>query len=361
MKTRTAKLNSLVFESVLVTLIVLAFQKGSQDPLHPVKLFILGILAVWILSTFIASKKAFLILRNRYPLNLYASILFIFIFFLLISTFKTSVISIGILGDTGRNMGFLNYLFLSIVALFYALRFDITNAKSFYIIFFVLATVLSIYGFFQHYHMDFLRWQTKGNPVILTVGNPDFASSLLAIVGTVTIAGLFIETFGKYRFFLVIPAVSTGFTIYFTQAIQGLVIYAISVTFLTTLYIYQKNQTVGRILFLFDFCGLLFSFFGTLKIGPFSSYFYKSSIADRGYDWRAAISMLKKHPIFGVGLDRYGYYFPELKDKIYPIRFGYETTVNNAHNVFLQFFATAGIFVGITYLTLTMFVAWRAF
>ena len=71
--------------------------------------------------------------------------------------------------------------------------------------------------------------------------------------------------------------------------------------------------------------------------------------------------MFKAHPFFGVGVDRYAAYFLQYRAPKYPLIYGYTQTVTNAHNVFLQIFATAGIFVGIAYITLILFVAYRAY
>jgi hypothetical protein len=66
--------------------------------------------------------------------------------------------------------------------------------------------------------------------------------------------------------------------------------------------------------------------------------------------------MFKNHPWFGVGVDRYGAYFKEFRDKQYPLNYGFDITSTNAHNVPIQIFATAGIFAGIAYLLLISFV-----
>jgi tetratricopeptide (TPR) repeat protein len=71
--------------------------------------------------------------------------------------------------------------------------------------------------------------------------------------------------------------------------------------------------------------------------------------------------MFKGHPLFGVGVDRYAAYFLQYRDPKYPLIYGYTQTVTNAHNVFLQIFATAGIFVGFAYLFIIGFIAYRGF
>ena len=70
--------------------------------------------------------------------------------------------------------------------------------------------------------------------------------------------------------------------------------------------------------------------------------------------------MFLDHPIFGVGIDRFGAYFKEYIDVDYWARFGSGRTSSNAHNVIIQTFATGGLLVGIAYLSLLGFIFWRA-
>jgi len=91
---------------------------------------------------------------------------------------------------------------------------------------------------------------------------------------------------------------------------------------------------------------------GMLQIGPLSSLLYKSSVTVRGYYWRAAWEMFLDKPLTGVGLDRYGAYFKQFRESGYPLKYGFDITSSNAHNVYLQLFSTGGLFVGLTYLVL---------
>jgi tetratricopeptide (TPR) repeat protein len=96
-----------------------------------------------------------------------------------------------------------------------------------------------------------------------------------------------------------------------------------------------------------------------LQIGPLERFLYKDSVSVRGYYWRAGINMLQDNLWFGVGLDNYGSFFKQYREVGYPLKYGYSLTSTNAHNVFIQQFATGGLFVGISYLLLTFFVFWR--
>ena len=69
--------------------------------------------------------------------------------------------------------------------------------------------------------------------------------------------------------------------------------------------------------------------------------------------------MFTSHPWFGVGIDRYGAFFRQYRENLYPFNYGYDITSTAAHNVIVQIFATGGIFVGLSYLGILGFVIYR--
>jgi O-antigen ligase len=273
----------------------------------------------------------------------------------------TSVHSIGLLGDFGRNLGFLNYLFLSLIAAYTALRVSFLNCDRLYQTSILLLSFLSVYGVFQHFGLDLFRWNNPYNHIILTTGNPDFAASLLALLITVSSLGFFIPISKSKKVLLMLLIVIAFVDIYWSRAIQGLVASAAGIGFFLLVVLWKKSKKFAWVLLAFELVIGSLSILGTLRIGPLSKYLYKASVNDRGYDWRAAVAMFKSHPLFGVGVDRYGAYFAQYRDQKYPLIYGYTQTVTNAHNVILEIFATAGIFVGILYLALLGFIAYRGF
>ena len=97
-----------------------------------------------------------------------------------------------------------------------------------------------------------------------------------------------------------------------------------------------------------------------LQVGPLTKYLYKPSVSIRGHYWRTGLEMLTNHPFFGVGIDRYGAYFKEYREVKYPLTYGFEITSSNAHNTFIQFFATGGFFLGLAYIALNIYILRRA-
>ena len=362
MVTSTKKTKPGLFAIPLALIYIdLALCTSTLDPLNPVKLWGLSVVASFALADIVSAKRNRSLIRTETVYRIYALILFIFVAILFACLFFTSVKSIALFGDTGRNLGFLNYLFLALVALYTSLRVSLENIKTIYWTAFFLASTLSIYGFFQHFKIDFIKWNNPFNPIILATGNPDFSASLLGLFTVICVAGLFIDFSKMVKLGLAVLISFTVLIIYWTKARQGLVAMAAGVGFVALVLVWQRSRKGALALLCIEIVGAIFSILGTLQIGPLTKYFYKASINDRGYDWSAAISMFKHHPFFGVGLDRYTAYFLQERSPKYPLIYGYTQSVNNSHNVFLQFLATAGIFAGLTYLGLIIFVGYRAF
>jgi tetratricopeptide (TPR) repeat protein len=147
-------------------------------------------------------------------------------------------------------------------------------------------------------------------------------------------------------------------TIFPTNARQGLLLLFFGISSLIIVLIYNFNRIIGRVAILFSFVGLLVSILGMLQIGPLSKLLYKDSVSVRGFYWRAGIEMFQNNILFGVGLDNYGSFFKQYREAGYPLKYGYSLTSTNAHNVFIQQFATGGVFVGVSYILITLFVFW---
>jgi O-antigen ligase len=344
-----------------VALVDLAYQKGASDPLNPVKLWVLGLVAAWTFADLVTSRQIFGVFKSQSIFRIFGFILGTFAAAFFVAFLLTPVKSVSLFGDTGRNVGFLNYLFLMLVSLYSAYKVSAENIKNIYWTVFALNVVLTFYGFLQHFKIDFLQWKTQYNPIILMTGNPDFASSLLGLFAVMSVAGLFLNFNNLVKVIIGLVTIVTGFVIYWTQARQGLVATVAGLGFIALVLIWRKSKKAAISLLIVEFVAGVFSILGMLQVGPLTKYFFKASITDRGYNWRAALGMFKSHPLFGVGVDRYAAYFLQYRSPKYPLLYGYTQTVTNAHNVFLEIFATAGVFAGLAYLAFIAFVGFRAF
>lgn len=338
--------------SLAALLITIVFYPSVQDPFNSPKFWVLIIF-----TSYFFGKYFFNLRYSIQRFKFFSSLVLIFIMgqliivFLHYRNFYTSFF-----GETQRRLGFLSYFSLSILILITVTvnRISFYNLISKYVLF-TLATV-STYGFLQHFGVDFVKWNNPYNSVISTVGNPNFSAALMGILLIVSFGNLLLKEVKKklnFYFSLGICLIS-GITIYFSQARQGLLIMIFGILMLFSYKIYLLNHNLGKLVFSALIISSTFSILGMLKIGPLQNILYKPSVSVRGFYWRAALLMFRNQPLTGVGIDNYGSYFKQYREVNYSLNYGFDLTSTNAHNVFLQLLSTGGIFVGLSYLLLTL-------
>ena len=326
------------------------------DPFNSAKLILLLLVAGWIFGHLINSYREKPI-KFKSDDFLTTILVASFIIFLLVSTLFTDVFMVGLLGDTQRRNGFLAYLGLSIIFLYASRRINFLNVLRVYKVGILAGLVLSTYGLIQISGKDFIKWNNPYNAMISTLGNPNFASAALAILSLLALYGVFLKNLPIiYKLISLILIVSSLVAIISSGSRQGLLVIFFSLLIYISIYFYLKNKKIGILVICISAFSAVLAILGMLQKGPLVSLLYKDSVSVRGYYWRAGIEMFKDKPFTGVGVDRYGVYFKEFREVGYPLKYGYEITSSNAHNTFIQLFATAGIFVGTVYLLIIGYV-----
>lgn len=348
-------INVLVWGSVFVTL---GFWTTFQDPFNPVKLALILIIAAWLTGHLIAKRKRIFMSSPRFKLFVFVSC---FLFTLLFAAFMTDNKRVAFIGDNQRNNGFLLYLGLSVILLAAAVVIQFKNIIRLFQVTVFMGALLSFYGLFQINGVDIVQWNNPYNKVIATLGNPNFAAAVMAVVATISFGPIFNGSFNKkFRIWSLFICLVSLIAIYLSDARQGLLGIALGFGVYLSVLIHGRSKLFG---FSFMAAGLilmLFSILGMLQIGPLTNLLYKGSVTVRGFYWRAGIEMFRDYPIFGVGVDSYGSFFKQYREVGYLLNYGFEITSTNAHNVPIQMFATGGLLVGVSYLILNLFVLWRA-
>lgn len=343
--------NSSIINLILTCLVVVViyFNTRLQDPFNSPKMWILMMVACWLVGHLVTNLRS--ILSNS-TLRLFSAFLMLFIFSMLISLIFTDDKFTGVFGENLRRNGVLTYFSLAVISLATAVYIKLESLIKIQFVIFAILIIQVFYGQMQISGRDFVDWNNNYNAIITTLGNPNFASALLAILST-CVFGIVISSQNKiYSTLAFLLVVITLWTIFLSDSIQGLVAAAIGIWFLLVVWLYQKSKPIGNLVTAFGLIAGFVSLLGMLQIGPLQNLLYKGSVSVRGYYWQAAVEMLKEKPFWGVGIDSYGQYFKEFRDVGYPLKYGFEITSNNAHNVVLQLFATGGFFVGVTYLAI---------
>ena len=350
--------NPLRWLLISLTLVTLYFQSTLADPFNSPKLWLLMIFASWIAGYIIGFKH---LIFSTLVFRRLASIVTVLIIFMLVSTFFTDNLYVAFLGETQRRNGFLQYLALSILMIASAMFFRSTNIKKLFQVTYLIAFISAFYALLQTTDNDFVSWANPYNSIIGTLGNPNFAAAVMAVMGVMIFSSMF--TSGQkflVKITLMLLAFSLLFLIYKSNALQGLLAYGLGVGIFLAVILWSRSKALGLAV---TFIGALIVFtsvLGILQIGPLQRYLYKPSVSLRGHYWGTGFEMWLSQPLFGVGVDRYGAYFKEFRDPSYPLTYGFEITSTNAHNTFIQFFATSGMFVGFTYILLSLYILQRA-
>ncbi len=262
-----------------------------------------------------------------------------------------------IFGTSGRNTGFITYLAFSLVFLGSALASNSDVHRRFVIASFVVGAASLIYGAIQAGGADPISWVNPYSPVFGFLGNPNFQSSLLGMLGAVAFAQLFVKGLKiQYKGLIGTYLLATLFIIKETASQQGFLVLALGIGVVIVIYCAQRSRSLGISYGLLSVLGFFVVLFGTLNKGPLASLLYKDSVTYRGDYWQAGWKMTVDHPIFGVGMDSYGDWYRRSRTLAATLRRGPDTTSNAAHNVFLDISSYGGFPLLIIYVALMALV-----
>ena len=346
-----------IFYSALI--ITLYFDVQSQDPFNSPKFWILIISSTFLFGSILTSKIK-LSSESRRFFRLLTVLGISYLLVMIVSSFYAYSWKIAIFGDSFRRNGLLTYIGFIVFFLASALFVRFENILIALRIVFLAGLVTGAYALIQFSGHDWVKWSAP-NQVISTFGNTNFSGAGMSIFAIIIFGLTLIQFKNKiisliyFSTFIVLIYMITR-----TNARQALIMLALGLSIILLLLLHRKNKKIWQ-LSLSAIC-LIFvlALFGLFKVGPLQSFIYKSSISVREFYWRAGIEMFQQNPFLGVGPDHYGVYFKEFRDPAYPLAYGWGITSSNAHNIFIQNFATGGLFLGLIYLAIQVIVGLRA-
>ena len=260
-------------------------------------------------------------------------------------------------GSQGRNTGFITYLAFSFIFVGSVIASGADALKRLVVVVFVVGSASLAYGVVQALSGDPFKWVNPYSPVFGFLGNPNFQSSLLGVLGAIAFAQFFVKEL-KIHFKVLIGAylLVTLYVIKETHSQQGFLVLALGIGVVVGLYLLQISRGLGIGYGLLSVLGFFAVLFGTLNKGPLAALLYKDSVTYRGDYWRAGWNMTVNHPIFGVGMDSYGDWYRRSRTLAATLRRGPDTTSNAAHNVYLDISSYGGFPLLIVYVALMVLV-----
>ena len=330
----------------------LAIWTKFEDPVNLPKMFVLVLSAAAILGLVLPallSARKFSSPVQRIGLGLIG----LFGIGLLVATVTTDVKYTAIFGEYRRNNGFLSYLAMIIFMASASLVFNSKSANRYFRFLGITGLILSFYGLLQGLGKDPVGWKIDYNPFITTLGNPNFTSGFLGLSG---IAILYLALDAKDRKYQVIYATGLLADLYILKrsgSIQGVFGFAIGAALVILVRIWLINRKYGQVSLLIAAALGTPVALAVLNVGPLASTLYQGTLRNRLDYWNAAIAMFIDHPIFGVGIDRFGEYYREYAVQNQVVQ---GQITDNAHSIYLQLLATGGLVLLIPYISLVLYI-----
>ena len=350
----TKSIEKLVIYCVVATTLLVT-PTFSYDPINVSRFFTLAIFGSISFFILIIYREQ-LIFKNRLLIFVLSML------FLLTSTISLIVSKLNfgdlIFGVTGRQTGYLTYVFLVLLMLTVSLVSNKNLASSLLKVLIVSGLISALYGLLQSLNLDPFEWINPYSPVFGLFGNPNFLSSFLGI----SAAGAFAFSLNKDNksseripWIIYIPFIL--YIIYKTKSQQGFLVLLIGIAIVLLLWL--KNHTKYS-KFILQYMLLISTLFvvtvlDILQRTPWNSILYKESVTLRGDFWRTGWNITKENPIFGVVLDGYRDSYRLYRDQITTNR-APDSTISSAHNVFLDLSSGGGITLTLVYLLIIMLV-----
>ncbi len=336
-----------LFCALAMTLVVTPWL--SLDPINLPKFLILGTCGFAAIGNLAPYLKR--MINSEARLLAYAVMLFL-ASLLVVFVFSGSGTWSQVYGAYGRNTGLLAYvgLALMLISVVFVSNLRFSNRLIWVLIFTGMAN--AVYGFIQWSGNDPVNWSNPYDPIVGTLGNPNFVSAHLGISGLASLALVLESSRGLLsRLILIVNVGLSLFVISQSSSSQGLLVFALGATlifyfkFLSTLHLVLRSGY-----WLLVLAGSVVGTVGILNKGPLASFLYQESVTYRGDYWRAGWKMTLDNPLFGVGLDSYGDWYRFARTEAAALRRGPDVTSNSAHNVFLDISSNGGFLLLTTYL-----------
>lgn len=289
--------------------------------------------------------------RNRIPITL----ALIFVTIGMFSTIASSNKYQAVFGAFGRQSGVLTYV--SLVILFIATILTLRSVHVLLLlrVFLISGMWVGGYAVFQFMGIEPFPWERIYQGSFSFLGNPNFVGAYMGTFGALCVWNLLTALKSK-RFLWLSGILFASFAIYTSRALQGAICLMIGTVSALILFSWIKRIKLLPVVLASSALGFSISLAGMLNFGPLKILLHKESVEYRGDFWRAAFRMTKDNWLFGVGIDNYSNNFRLYRDEVQLFRNGYENVSDSAHNALLQLTSTGGVFLGLSYLVLMLYI-----
>ena len=264
-----------------------------------------------------------------------------------------------LIGTYGRNTGILALAGLFLLTLQSADYFSIDSNKLLFSLYVLLGLSLA-YGIIQKLNLDPINWE-KGAGLGATVGNPNYYGALLGFLSIIPLF-YFLKPKSKYRYMHLIVYILILIQTFIIGGSQGYIIFAFSlIVFIVVKFreriFHRLKPIIIVVVILFSSVFLiLLQNFANITTTLNSNLQFESRLEH----WKLSLRIWQEHFLFGVGIENLSNFSGEFRNQTMR-NWGLYTLPDKSHNMFLDFFATGGVFVGLSWIVFVLFVYQKVF
>lgn len=338
----------------LIAATLLVTPLWSLDPINPIKMLAVVPVGFMCLGLVLANRGSVGWGKYKVVLGLIAAFV---VWQVLVVLISGGEIYQQLFGSNGRNTGLITYVAFSLIFVGSIIASGPAVIKQLILVIFIVGSASLAYGVIQALGADPFNWVNPYSPVFGFLGNPNFQSSLLGVLGAIVFGQFFAKGLkAQFKGLMGLYLLVTLYVIKETNSQQGFLVLALGIGVVVGLYVLQLNRRLGIAYGLLSIIGFFAVLIGTLNKGPLAAILYKDSVTYRGDYWRAGWNMTLDNPIFGVGIDSYGDWYRRSRTIEATLRRGPDITSNAAHNVYLDISSYGGFPLLIVYLALMALV-----
>ena len=250
------------------------------------------------------------------------------------------------------------------LVLYYALVTNLARDRVSFLIYAIMssAALVALYGVLERFGIDKHLWvQDVQSRVFSTIGQPNWLSAyLVALLPLPIFLGVSAKD-NNYRLLWALLALLFFITIIFTKSQSSLAATGLTLASVAIYFAGRKFRPVYFVIIPLVLILAISQWGFVVKINHFSVSNLPALVeADRatrtaGSDsmiirqvvWQGARGLGFKNPLFGTGLETFGYTYFTVRPALHNLLSEWEFLYNKAHNEYLNFLANAG-FVGLT-------------
>ena len=349
------------FTLAIAFIVPLFFLVPAADVFNFPKLWIFLILILGLLVHFLLGGNEEFLKRAKANERLGFFLLAFAIVLSWASFASESTLTRTLFGYPGRSNGLLFYLGI-LTLLWVSSSSMISNhfPKQLEKSFFALFLAFALYSSIQLIGIDPVKWNNPFNPVIGTLGNPNFSGAFLGVAAaTILHIAILSHNLKRIRYLvfglsLLALAISTG-------SLQAIGIFAIGIliTFFRFIHVRYSLKLLILTVGLSTTIGSLI-FAGFLGLGPLGERLLQYTLQLRLEYWKIGLEIAREHPFTGIGPDSYVEGFRMFRPEAFVEKYSDQTIADSAHNVLINFMANFGIPAFALFFFLVILISKRA-